>query len=289
MKTNNYNGTTIMPVNHIHFDSPSEIVEQAKAGGLAEIASEKQGGGRRRTKFYEFPDWEHVENAHACGWPKGLEQVTKMAATLNVTSQCDNKAQIVSSPVGYAPNIPAYLQGRPDAMFAYHDQPDRQIVKILVNVAVSCGVSRDVITRRGATVLALNNAFESSGMNTEITLVWSSVGRGDSNNKFVVTTIAKRSGEYIEPDRLAFLLACPDFVRRVIFGALSHEPDFITLNFGFYRGGGYGRPCPAPQDMQDEADIYLPDLHYDRCPFDSAEKAFEWTTNELKKQGVRLS
>lgn len=60
------------------------------------------------------------------------------------------------SVAGFAPNVPAYLSGDPECMYAYDEvQSESAPIRIFASVCVSAGVGQEAIEKRGVTILAL--------------------------------------------------------------------------------------------------------------------------------------
>lgn len=64
--------------------------------------------------------------------------------------------QWTNSPVGFFPNVPAYLAGEPENMFTVQrNNSDTSPVRIWVNVLPSGGCDRETLLKRGAVLVAL--------------------------------------------------------------------------------------------------------------------------------------
>lgn len=60
------------------------------------------------------------------------------------------------SVAGFAPNVPAYLSGDPECMYAYDEvKSDTSPIRVFAGIGASAGLSQDDIEKRGVTILAL--------------------------------------------------------------------------------------------------------------------------------------
>jgi hypothetical protein len=133
-------------------------------------------------------------------------------------------------------------EGQPDVWLEpreAHNAPQKS-VKVVFNVAVSCGANTATLLQRGGAVLALVQMLQLQGIPHEIWLV--SAGhmgraRGGGETREIRVRI-KELGAQGQDDQIAFCLTSPDVFRRLMFSA------YEVLGFtGCGQSGNYSYPC----------------------------------------------
>ena len=154
------------------------------------------------------------------------------------------KNTIYNSPVGFVPNIPNYLSGRPDNMFAVKTQTYKSC-KVL-NVCVNSAVSFDVTTKD---IIAFNQKL--------LNVVYTLEKRGYRLNLYVGVVAeflrsknigacfikVKDSGKLLNVTNVAYPLCNASFLRRHFF-------KWVETN-GKTFAGSYG--CIAPRVESEKA------------------------------------
>jgi hypothetical protein len=121
--------------------------------------------------------------------------------------------------------------------------------------------------------LAWALALETAGVGTEIRTVYSGGRSGEGGpvkgrQEAILTVIVKEYGEAFDIDRLSFALACPDYMRRVMFSVLECCNGVPAL------ASGYGA-CfdPLPEELPSDA-VYIAAM-LNETGYVTAEKALE--------------
>lgn len=173
------------------------------------------------------------------GWAKGLEYVEEVRKRMNKIISSKIKAYHPRyAEAGDEIDIGAYLDGDPEHWIEFHEVEEEgmggKIVRVLVNVAVSCSVEKDVFIHRGAAVVGLIEQLQQCGFSVELTLL--STTESDSGSIQQYEIPVKRSDEHLDGDRAAFMIIHPSILRRLVFSAKEQEEtdDYIQ---------GYGTPC----------------------------------------------
>jgi hypothetical protein len=151
------------------------------------------------------------------GWPEGRERIDALTAQLfaSVTDRM-LRPQVVTDVCGDMIDMGSYCEGRPDCWFTV-EQADEltsgaQTVTIVADVCVSAGISKETIYVRGAAIAALVAAPEFAGRPCDVIVAANTKDRAE------VRAVVKRAGEPLQLDALAFALAHPAMLRRLIFG-----------------------------------------------------------------------
>jgi len=119
-----------------------------------------------------------------------------------------------SKPVGFLPNVPAYVSGAtPNTMLTRKPVGAPEPVRVFVNAFVSWMNSNETITKRGAVVAALIESLRNH-VPVELWVCGVSGVRRTSNG---TVGMVKVPVDTLDFDRLAFVLADPLFLRRGMF------------------------------------------------------------------------
>jgi hypothetical protein len=229
------------------FDTLEAFIERA-GGKPATAHYQSVENGFKFTGTHSF--FEAVAIARD-GWKEGRELVEAARAHFEqITGSRVRRLVTVNDVAGFAPDVPAFLTGSPDCMLARETEETEgagKILKIVVQGVASFAISKMEIMRKGALIVALVDALESAGRSVELVVDFTS---GDTApNRTSASLTAKRAGEPVEIDRLAFVLAHPSMLRRFAFGVFEKNAAFMT-----WAGSGYGTCGHA----DDRGDIYIP-------------------------------
>lgn len=262
------------------FDAPGQFwkyVSQPIPKHALYSASEDGDQSFRHTKSYA----EAMQLAEF-GWPEGLDRIKPMVARFDSRiGRAMKSHQPEYDVVGECPDVGAFLAGEPEHMIRFEDkESDRRIVKIVFNATCSSAVSKDVIMRRGATACALVDALESSGIRAEIEVIFSVVG--GSTIEHVTKVMMKLADEPLNMDRMAFGLAHPSFLRRLLFRAIELEDAKAQRAIGY----GYGNCKDIPESGR--GDIYFPSIS-GNYSWQTEDEAFAQAVAMLKKAGVEIT
>jgi hypothetical protein len=115
----------------------------------------------------------------------------------------------------------------------------RRAIKIVISVTQPSSMERSWIVNRGAAILSVIEAVAKTGRPVEIYGVRPSESKGTMGGGGADETLVlfPLSGESLA--RLAFVLAHPSFLRRIIFDINERSPENIRKIFGYYNNGGY--------------------------------------------------
>jgi hypothetical protein len=220
--------------------------------------------GNESSSVQNDEEWTGTKSYQHCleladnGWPEGLKRMKKLMGDLrNIDTHDAERFLPRFVEAGDEVDVGRYLSGEPENMMEYnivHVPASGRVVKLLVNVAASCGISAEAMFLRGAAAVMLSDLLEQSGLRAEI--VVASAGRnGDAGVCYTVTV--KRAEQPIELDRLAFMVACPSVFRRLMFRAYEQLPP---EEFNKRIGSWYTLPMNA--DTKEPGAIVVDTLQY---------------------------
>lgn len=215
------------------------------------------------------------------GWAEGKEMMEEIAAQFTASTASASVRQDVTYDVtGEWCDAGRLISGEPECMGQMHDTDlaghGSKVVRVLVNLSASCGISAQQMCKRGAAALALVDCLEQAGRSVEVVVTCPS--RGDYVGEWIIPV--KRAGEMLDLDRAAFVLAHPAFFRRFLFSALEHESKEDREAIGLWN---YGMPCNS-SEADKTADVVVPHMLWDG----DSKETLRWVFAELRKQGVEV-
>lgn len=225
--------------------------------------------------------YEDMQSLAEEGWPDGLKHVEEVRKKMSRIVASKIKAfHPRLADAGDEIDIGAFVEGDPEHWIEFHevdtDGPGGKIVRVLVNVAVSCSVDKKYFIHRGAAVVGLMEALQNCGFSVELTLL-STTQHGNHIHQYEIPV--KRSDEHLDGDRCSFMVIHPSILRRLVFAAKEQEEtDDYT--------GGYGTPTEVVGAT--DKDFVFDRMHAgdDLKPWETVESAADYVLEELKTRGL---
>lgn len=178
------------------------------------------------------------------GWHAVREQVNGTLEPLreklgDVISQTSVR---VHDLVGYEPDIDRYLAGEMECMvddWMTEAPKQGKVFTMMIDMSMSWSNSPDQILRRGATLIALVEAFIMCGYELELWAESTKFGDYGQNRFASVLVRLNRAGEPLDIDTMMFALGHPDFERRFTWSVGEMTP-IMREKMGFNEYGYYG-------------------------------------------------
>ncbi|MDR1840191.1 MAG: hypothetical protein LBQ93_11495 [Treponema sp.] len=231
--------------------------------------------------------WEQAKQTAVNGWREGMQKIDKYRAKIVpiVTEKVLRPKQIYSV-AGYNVDVGSFMANEPEC-FLSREYEERnypgQIYKIVASISFSAAITPETIIQRGAMICALIDAIEFAGHRAEVICNDASTvrerdeyrqGKYKEEGWFEVSVTVKKVSQPLEMSDLAFCLAHPAMLRRIMFSAAELEGWSDSVS-------GYGIPAEA----SDKGDIYIREICSKTVP---DEKAIEWVLSELGKLGIDI-
>lgn len=240
------------------------------------------------------------------GWPEGTAKMRQLAMRLAPSLPTGQRIRMryhsSVAPHGMMMVDPAALQmGSPAPFIGRFTQKDKtagnKIIKIGINLAVSGGVSSDVIEGKGAAVLALIDTLQKLRKEVDVTILsCSRVGQDKwtpaGGHVFLGHWHVKPAGSRMNVDQLAFALINPSANRRFMFAMMEQLPAGVCES----EYNSYGMPSAvktyfpevaAKFDVFVDSDVYRNlDTFKAKTEWTSVNGQVEWIKAELRRQGV---
>lgn len=230
---------------------------------------------------------EACDLAH--GWDEGARQVEARKVAVRASVGTASRREVRMREVGPGTlSMGAYLSGHPQPYVTLNNRNvarrgKGKIVRIRVNFTASGAVPTSIITRRGGAVCALIEALEAAGRRVELTAVVSVKGT-TQGSKWIARIMVKRAEQRLNLPVVAYALAHPSMLRRLMFAAIEREDAKTRTTFRV--GFGYG--TPIEDSPEDAGTIYLGCMLKGDGPWMDDKKAAEWVRETLTEQGITL-
>ena len=225
-----------------HFESLGDYVRHAKSNP-EKFSSAVDG----RKEWSGTSSLDEACDLALHGWDEKRPEVDKLFAQLeaDIASAMDEPFTTYYAHSGDSVDMGRYMSGDPECMVDYVTEPQARmgrVVKVIINGAMSCGISADDIIRRGVAVVALLDVIHKLGVGVEL-----AVEMPVSNGSTRYSTLVKLhdSSEMLDINNMMYAVCHPSMLRRLAFGAIEQMPSEMFSN---YRSG-YG----TPSEMQRKA------------------------------------
>jgi len=200
------------------------------------------------------------------GWREGEKLMKAQIAQAFIVQKLFSRKAVGVDVGGAYPNVPLAVAGDPLCMVT----PDsdavktKPIVRIVVNVAVSGNVPREVIHARGGAILAWVDELEQCGYRCEIVIIETGIFGAKTNTPKGIMFMAtgKLPEEPLDIDRMSFLLCHPAMQRRVFFSLYEGDTK-LEESLGLTKAQlmTYGQPTDdVSADWLGGHSVYFPAL-----------------------------
>jgi hypothetical protein len=231
--------------------------------------------------------WEQAKQMAVSGWREGMQEIDKYRAKIVpvITERVLRPKQIYSV-AGYNVDVGSFMANEPECFIAREYEERNypgQIYKIVASISFSAAIKPETIIQRGAMICALIDAIEFAGHRVEVICNDASTindsseyrqGKYKENGWFEVSVTVKKVSQPLEMSDLAFCLAHPAMLRRIMFSVAELEgwSDF-AYNYG------------VPAEASDKGDIYLKEIYSGVVP---DKEAIEWVLSKLKELKINI-
>jgi hypothetical protein len=226
------------------------------------------------------------------GWAEGAERAREITGALvsAIGSQIEIQ-DIAYSYTGAFVDINKALEGEPECCGNFEnvlvDGPSSRLLHIVYNIAASYGISAATIESRGASIVALVELMEQAGIRCKVTAVSAlteSTGAVQTDKITTSTRVTvKAYDQTVDSYRLAFMLAHPAALRRLMFSAAEIDPEHTaSVNYA------YGHPADCPP--KERGDVYIERmLSGPSVNWNDPGSCQAWIVATLKAQGISIN
>lgn len=223
------------------FESISEFQRAINTREVHEFYKDILSSENATKTFTGTESYEEAENLLLHG-DKGI--AAKLVECNGKRMNEAKKNTIYNSPVGFVPNIPNYLSGRPDNMFAVKTQTYKscKVLNVCVNSAVSFDVTTKDIIAFNQKLLNVVYTLEKRGyrLNLYVGVV---AEFSKSNNIGACFIKVKDSGKLLNVTNVAYPLCNASFLRRHFFKWVETNGKTFARSYG----------CITPRNESEKA------------------------------------
>ena len=183
--------------------------------------------------FCKTNSYKEAEELLTKGWSEPLEKLKKGVADYKLTSH-RNRTTTKYDVAGFQASVPRAIIGVPDSMI--NTTIVRQKVKAITLVydgGANAGVKTDRYIKNGIKMLNIVNNLESRGIKVSLDLCFGAV----RDEALTLRIKAKDFKDSLDIKKLAFVIAHPSMLRRIIFRWIERHPQMADKGFPW----GYGR------------------------------------------------
>jgi hypothetical protein len=270
-------------------DGPDAFAAMASKDALEPMLDTCVNSDIRNSLDTDFaPTHRDTLSRLAIGWSEGKSQMEAALAQASLSVAPISVASTSFDVAGYYPSVPHAVSGDPENMINFDEcaTRTRPIIRLGVENTASGSIGTDQIVNRGAAILAHIDALEAAGFRVELTLLWRGANTSTKGHDTVahsIELVAKRAEEPLNLDWLAFVLAHPGVLRRIILGHYTVAPDFAAMS----KVHGYGYPAIKEQ-AHFEGGVYLPSLNHDTSNYFYPDRATKAIADILNREIPRV-
>lgn len=235
--------------------------------------------------FYGADNMAEVYDMAQTGLPReGIEALDLAAREMEQRDRelVSQQFQTVYSDTGADVDVARYLDDEQDCMLDYYmaDTPQIQrVATLVISGAVHCMIGTKAIRKHGQKLVAMIEAIDSTGMQTEVWLDMVLETRGTPNQTGRLGVRLRTPGQPFDAGLFMFALTHASMFRGLGFNAFHAFPA------GFRKPasvpGHYGYPLNTAKHLDDypEGAIYIPSITSDS-------QAGQCVENTLRKLGL---
>lgn len=218
------------------------------------------------------------------GWPEGVQEIEhiKSATWREMSSLIVHPEMRYREEPGIAVDIPRFLNGEPqhwiDVRDLVREGMGRNVLRFVYNISAGSTVSPQIITAKGATVAALINLLELSGVQVQLDCVLTAEGWNRDTLEVYITV--KPADQMLDMFTLALAIAHPSTLRRFGFAIMESLEKDIADELGV--GSTYGEPGRPTET----GDLYIAAATAQDKMWLNETEAREWIITTMKQQGV---
>lgn len=193
-------------------------------------------------------DFDGAVKLQQGGWSERPD-LSKLASSIDTSGNAEITVQNTTYDVqGAYVDVATYLEGVPECMVNFTEQPERKVIRIAFNLSTSHAMTSKAFKNRGAVVLAVVRKLIESGYSVELVgfqYCKPSGGNRKAKGIYLQQIVLKESEQIIDEDALAFWCCHPAALRRLGFSAKESMTEEEKQYFGFTPNAGYGVPQSA--------------------------------------------
>ena len=195
--------------------------------------------------------------------PNLKKEMNKAEKSLNKLFIHQQQFKYFNNQVGFIPNVPNLLAGKPDCMINIEKIAKKQkVMNIVYLMVANCMTDINLWVKAGPITLMAIRFIEKSGIRVRL---WSCFFYAVEDDDYDVATVKiKDYNETFDLQRLSFPIAHPSMFRRLGFKQLETVPNLENEDFS----NGYGRSKTSVNDYPKLKEL----LNIQNCKIISAQQ-----------------
>jgi len=211
------------------------------------------------------------------GWAEGMDRVRTISLpTVDAMSMAPAEGGWAFDVTGADYDVGDYLAGTPECWLTPDATTQKPVITIAANIVSSAGIPASALELRGAAIVALTLALQTSGY---VVRVYAVEGMSIGQDIWHRVELTDPNGGPLDTDRLLFALAHPSAARQLGYalGAslAGKNPNYCGI--GWPSGGPSAMP-PAEW----KTDLYLAGSYLDSANWKSPESVSAWVAETYK-------
>lgn len=204
------------------FQSMGEFIKYLKDNESKEYGP-SHDTSNYRDGFTLTKNWDEAIETCETGWTEKAKVLTTRIKTYSTSSDFTKYQKKFIDQAGFQPIVPLYLAGMPNNMInSKFEQKKQKVITITKSVGYRGEVAAQQIEEESLKTLSLIRMLENKGyrINLNICNTWS-IGR----KKITIKINIKKANEKLNISKVAFPLAHPSMMRRLIFRFREVTPE----------------------------------------------------------------
>lgn len=161
---------------------------------------------------------EALNNLFGGSWKYGTQELNSKFNLFNKAFEEKARPKMNYDVVGFTPSVPRYLQNLPTNMINQKPTPkNEKVITVIKHIGFQADISIDKIIENSAKALTIINQIEKAGIRCNLDVVSPAYESRFDSTIGAIRIRIKKSNEKIAPGKLAFSIANPDMLRRIIF------------------------------------------------------------------------
>lgn len=200
---------------------------------------ESEDTSTRNVRFTGTKSWQEAQSLMDNGDKKIAKELINRKDEVSpkvkhLVRELINKRE--KSVVGAIPSVAAFLNGNPRNMIRRKRQSaETKIVNIVYINSISCGIDKEDMIKVGINVLYCLNEFEKAGYRVNLYVGAATWVESNQKKAWGYVVNVKNSGQYVNIEKLAYLLANPSAIRRHSFRMMEVESETVFSNYYGWR------------------------------------------------------
>ena len=192
--------------------------------------------------------FEEAEKMLVNGWSEMSKEMTKdfkVAINDSQTKEMMKTIKTIFDVQGFQVSVPRFVNGIPDCMVSQRQVMKKdKVLSLVKNVGYLSDVSTETIKRESIKALKIVNILETQGYRVNLSIA--SPVEDRHGKDFCVIVKIKNSTERLNISKIAFPMANPSMLRRMIFCWRELYPEIPSTMYG-----GYGATIQNNKKMKE--------------------------------------